>query len=100
MPDESLRFLWEEGERRVREAPPEQRAGMEVVVDRAVQELRRRLGGPYTLTELEDLYREGTDWVLELAMESLPDQPAAWDGQVLAGAAFARYARGAASPGR
>ena len=83
---------WREGERRVREAEPDQRPAMERVVDRIGAELRRRLGGPFTIDELVGLYRQGTDWALDLATTVAPDNPAAWDSRV-ADAAFLRYAR-------
>ena len=58
-------------------------------------ELRRRLGGPFSVQELARLYIEqGTDWCFEIAMREAPNNPAAWDLTTVAGAAFARYARG------
>ena len=57
---------------------------------------RRRLGGPFTAVELADLYGRGTDWCLELAVTTAPDDPRAWDAQTAADAAFARYVREAA----
>ena len=59
------------------------------------KELRRRLGGAFTLDELVDLYDEGTGWCTDLAVEVAPDEPFAWDARVVADAAFGRYARGA-----
>lgn len=86
-------FQWQEGERWLRDAPPEQRQTLERVVERAVAELRRRLGGPFTTAELAGLYdRQGTGWVTEMASSAAPDQPWAWD-QRIADAAFARYLR-------
>jgi hypothetical protein len=61
-----------------------------------VVELRRRLGGPFTTDELAALYLEqGTDWCFAVATRVAPDTPAAWDMTTVAGAAFARYVRGA-----
>jgi hypothetical protein len=86
-------FQWQEGERRVRDAPPEQRPTLERVVERTVAELRRRLGGPFTVGELARLYDEqGTSWVMEIAASVAPDRPWAWDQRV-GDAAFARYLR-------
>ena len=86
-------FQWQEGERWVREAPPEQRRTLDRVVERLVAELRRRLGGPFTAGELARLYDEqGTTWVTEMASSAAPEQPWAWDQRV-ADAAFARYLR-------
>ena len=63
-------------------------------------ELRRRLGGVFTLDELADLYDEGTGWCTDLAVEIAPDEPFAWDARIVADAAFGRYqrARDATSP--
>ena len=89
-------FQWQEGERWVRDAPPDQRPTLERVVERAVAELRRRLGGPFTAGELAGLYDDqGTGWVTEMASSAAPEQPWAWDQRV-ADAAFARYLREAA----
>ena len=86
-------YQWQEGERFVRDAPPEQRQTLDRVVERAVAELRRRLGGPFTAAELVGLYDDqGTGWVTEMASSTAPDQPWAWD-QRIADAAFARYLR-------
>ena len=67
---------------------------MERVVDELVLELRRRLGGPFTLNELARLYLEkGTDWCFQIATQVAPRNPAAWDLPTVGNAAFARYAR-------
>jgi hypothetical protein len=86
--------LWQEGERRLADAEPPDRQAQERVVDEVVLELRRRLGGPFTTSELADLYaREGTDWAFAVATRVAPANPEAWDMPVVTGAAFARYAR-------
>ena len=95
MPYESAREQWEEGMRRLDDAYPEQALTLERVT-RAVQaELRRRLGGPFTVEELVDLYDEGTGWCTDLAVEVAPDEPFAWDARIVADAAFGRYQRAA-----
>ena len=92
-PFDTAAFQWQEGERWVRDAPPEHRHTLDRVVDRAVAELRRRLGGPFTADELARLYDEqGTGWVTEMTTSAAPDQPWAWDQRV-ADAAYARYLR-------
>jgi hypothetical protein len=93
---ESALFQWQEGQRRLREAGPDDRPGLERVTNRIVAELRRRLGGTFTTGELADLYEQGTDWCLDLAVVTAPDNPRAWDSQTVADAAFARYLREAA----
>ncbi|MBV9050519.1 MAG: hypothetical protein JOY58_19795 [Solirubrobacterales bacterium] len=91
---EDLIGLWEEGQRRLASAEPQERAALERVVDAILGELRKRLGGIFTLQELTQLYLEqGTDWCFQLATEVAPSTPAAWDVTTVAGAAFARYAR-------
>ena len=86
--------LWDEGRRRLAEAPPGEQVALERVVDAIVTELRRRLGGPFTVQELARLYVEqGTDWCFGIATRVAPNTPAAWDLTTVAGSAFARYAR-------
>jgi hypothetical protein len=86
--------LWQEGMRRLRGADQGVRPALERVVDALVDELRRRLGGPFTTDELAALYLEqGTDWCFEIAVRVAPREPAAWDLTTVAGAAFARYVR-------
>ena len=95
MPYESAREQWESGLRRLDEAYPEQVNTLERVTREVQMELRRRLGGAFTLEELVELYDEGTGWCTDLAVEVAPDEPFAWDARVVADAAFGRYARGA-----
>ena len=95
MPYESAREQWEAGLRRLEEAYPEQVLTLERVTREVHSELRRRLGGAFTLEELVDLYDEGTGWCTDLAVEVAPDEPFAWDARVVADAAFGRYARAA-----
>jgi len=86
--------LWLDGERRLGDADPADRAAMDRATDAIVDELRRRLGGLFTTDELAALYgQQGTDWAFELATRAAPANPAAWDMPTVAGAAFARYAR-------
>jgi len=86
---------WEEGLRRLLEAPPEQRRTLERVTRAIEDELRRRLGGAFTSTELADLYDQGTGWTADVAVATAPEEPDAWDARTVADAAFARYLRGA-----
>ena len=95
MPYDSAREQWDEGMRRLDEAYPEQVLTLERVTREIQNELRRRLGGAFTLDELVDLYDEGTGWCTDLAVEVAPDEPFAWDVRLTADAAFFRYARDA-----
>jgi hypothetical protein len=90
---ETALLQWQDGERRLRDTPPDQRQAIQRVTDRIVAELRRRLGGPFTTDELVELYDAGTGWVSDLAVAVAPDAPEAWDVRVVGDAAFARYLR-------
>ena len=85
--------LWSDGQRRIGVAAPEERRLLERVSDRILDELRRRLGGPFTTRELAELYSAGTDWCLDVAIATVPNDPRAWDAQTAGDAAFARYVR-------
>ena len=85
---------WHEGERWIARLQPHEQLAADVVVDRLVAELRRRLGGTFTTRELAELYDQGTSWCLQLATQTAPGAPWAWDARVF-DAAFARYVRGA-----
>jgi hypothetical protein len=65
-----------------------------------VLDLRRRLGGKFSVDELAAYYLDhGTDWCYTIACRTAPDTPEAWDMAVVAGAAFSRYVRRAADYG-
>jgi hypothetical protein len=93
MPFDTAMDQWQAGVRRLADAPPEQRAVLERVTRRVVDDLRRRLGGPFRTDELVDLYDAGTGWVTDLAVQTAPDQPYAWDERIVGDAAFGRYVR-------
>ena len=93
MPFETAMPQWEEGARRLAAAPPGQRRTLERVTDRVVEELRRRLGGPFTTAELVELYDGGTSWVTDVAVAAAPEDPDAWDVRTVGDAAFLRYLR-------
>jgi hypothetical protein len=90
---ETALLQWDDGLRRLRDAPDEHRAVLERVTDRILEELRRRLGGTFTTDELVALYGRGTDWCLDVAVRAAPEDPEAWDSQVVTDAAFGRYLR-------
>jgi hypothetical protein len=88
--------LWREGQRRLDQADPSVKPALERVIDAVAAELRRRVGGTFTTEELARFYGEaGTDWIFEIATRVAPGTPEAWDLTTVAGAAFARYVRGA-----
>jgi hypothetical protein len=87
---------WREGEARVDAmADPRLQARAHDVIEQSLIALRRRLGGAFTVDELAELYGQGTDWLVEVAMRLAPDDPALWDARLTADATFARYVRGA-----
>jgi hypothetical protein len=74
---ENAVFQWEEGFRALQAA----RSGS--AADRAFgrailavqDELRKRLGSSFTIAELSALYRESTDWGLDITLASSADEP-------------------------
>jgi hypothetical protein len=95
VPYETAVEQWEAGLRRLAHAYPEQEPTLERVTRAIEAQLRRRLGGAFTVDELVDLYDEGTGWCTDLAVEVAPDEPFAWDARIVADAAFGRYLRAA-----
>jgi hypothetical protein len=93
VPFENAIYQWDEGRRRLREAPTVRRPALERVTDQIVAELRRRLGGQFTTGELADLHAQGPDGGLALAVATAPEDPHAWDSGTVADAAFSRYVR-------
>lgn len=87
---------WRHGERMLSGLAPDARPAADRVTETIVDELRRRLGGPFTVAELAGLYqRDGTDWCTDIAARIAPDRPQTWDPRIVADAAFARYVRAA-----
>jgi hypothetical protein len=86
---------WEEGLRRLAEAPDDEQRMLERVTQAIHAELRRRLGGAFTTDELAELYEQGTDWATDIAVAVAPEDPYAWDVRTVADAAFGRYLRSA-----
>ena len=89
---ESALYQWEEGQRRIREADPVTARRLDRAADVVAGELRRRLGGSFTLDELVALYGEGTDWATDIANSA----GGGYDSTTAVDAAFNRYSRGAA----
>ncbi|MEA2450549.1 MAG: hypothetical protein QOG63_2481 [Thermoleophilaceae bacterium] len=86
---ENALFQWEEGDRRLRSYDDPVRSQLLRAEGRVYEELRRRLGGAFTLSELANFYGEGTDWAEDIADRAL----AGTDSSAVVDAAFARYAR-------
>jgi hypothetical protein len=86
---ENALFQWEEGDRRLRATDDPVRRQLFGAEGRVYEEIRRRLGGKFTLAELANFYGEGTDWAEDIADRAL----AGTDSSTVVDAAFARYAR-------
>jgi hypothetical protein len=93
-PLENALFQWEEGLRALRAIEePRERRQADRVVGAIQDELRRRIGPTFSAAELAELYGRGTDWCLQVAMDTVPGIGA--DPRSLADAAFWLYLRGA-----
>jgi hypothetical protein len=84
---------WREAERRLGEVPADRQRVVDRVVERIYAELRRRLGSTFTSDELVELYERGTEWAQQLARQTAPDHPWAWEPRLVVDGAFARYLR-------
>jgi hypothetical protein len=94
---DAARYQWDDGRRRLAEYGPETARfrHLMILVDAVVDELRRRLGGTFTLAELVALYERAEDWVREIVAAATPAKPRAdvKDSALVQDAAFAFYAR-------
>ena len=64
-------------------------------VDVVSDELRRRVGGTFTLAELADAYGSAEGWLLTVVGEQAPSKGWARTASLAADAAFHAYSRGA-----
>ena len=94
---ESARRDWEEGYRRLleeaRESPADER--LHAQVDAVLAELRRRVGGVFTVPELAAAYAESERWSRTTVAENAPAPGWPRTLSVVEAAAFHLYARGA-----
>lgn len=94
---ELARQQWQDGARRVRETSrdPVQHGRLMTVVDALVVELRRRVGGIFTLEQLAAEYERVDRWGLDVVAENAAVP--GWAGSLATAqdAAFYTYARGA-----
>ncbi len=97
-PLELVRHEWDEGHRRLESERGDRSryrrlvAQVEVVVD----ELRKRVGGKYTLAELAAAYADADRWARAVVEERAPDPGWPRDLSLVLAAAFHSYQRGAA----
>lgn len=103
---EIARQEWEESHRRLEAASSDRRLYLRLLdqVEAVLNELRRRVGQTFTLTQLADEYHRADDWARDVLLDGdeNEDEGAAPSGASAAtvalaqGAAFYVYARGAA----
>lgn len=94
---ELARQQWQEGYRRLQEEARVSGAGetLREQVEAVTAELRRRLGGAFTLAELARLYEGSERWAQEAVAQRCPSPGWARWAATAADAAFHLYARGA-----
>jgi hypothetical protein len=88
---------WEEGHRRLLEQArePSERERLFAQVDAVGAELRRRVGGVFTLRELVAAYAEAEEWSRAAVSEQAPAPGWPRTLSLVEAAAFHLYARGA-----
>jgi hypothetical protein len=93
------RQQWEDGYRRIQGQASDRALHSHLLrqVDVVLAELRRRLGGRFTLAELADEYQGSERWAHEAIENSETGEEPTWARWVSTAtdAAFHRYARGA-----
>jgi hypothetical protein len=94
---ESARRDWEDGWRRLQEESRERAAAdrLDRQVEAVTNELRRRVGGTYTLAELAETYAGSDRWARQAVAEQAPVPGWSRSLAFALDAAFHVYARGA-----
>jgi hypothetical protein len=95
---ESARRDWEDGYRRLLDETAQDRAAAEPLhaqVEAVLAELRRRLGGTFTLRELAAAYASAERWSRDAVAEHAPAPGWPRTHSLVEAAAFHLYARGA-----
>ena len=93
---ELARQQWEESYRRLAGAPPADiDARVLEQIEAITQELRRRIGGTFTLTDLAGVYDASEQWTHTAISERFPRPGWARSASAAADAAFHLFARGA-----
>jgi len=94
---ESARREWAEGHRRLTEQLPDEatRERLLAQVDVVAAELRRRVGGVFTLRELAAAYARSDEWSRAVVSEQAPAPGWPRTLSLVEAAAFHLYARGA-----
>jgi hypothetical protein len=94
---ESARREWEEGHRRLVEQSRDRATGDRLMaqVEAVADELRRRVGGTFTLAELAHAYAGAESWSRHVVAERAPLPGWPRTLSIVEAAAFHVYARGA-----
>ena len=92
------RHEWAEADRALHAARADRAhyASLLAQLDVLVDELRKRVGGTYTLAELAAAYRDAEAWARPLVQERAPSPGWPRDLSLVLAAAFHQYQRGAA----
>jgi hypothetical protein len=94
---ESARRDWEDGYRRLHDQAQrvDQPERLHAQVDAVLGELRRRVGGTYTLNELATAYARAEEWSRTVVAEEAPAPGWPRTLALVEAAAFHEYSRGA-----
>ena len=94
---ELTRQEWEEGHRRLEAQRDDPRRYRRLVqqLELVADELRKRVGGTYTLADLASAYHDADRWARELVEERAPSPGWPRDLSLVLAAAFHAYQRGA-----
>ncbi|MCW2973174.1 MAG: hypothetical protein JWN72_1447 [Thermoleophilia bacterium] len=92
---EYARTRWEDGERRVQRIASDSRRRdlVEDVVEAVISELEKRVGGNFTTMDLIGEQEGAERWIMPIAHELAPEEPGAWEMDLIQNSAFYRYAR-------
>jgi hypothetical protein len=92
-----VRHEWEDGQRRLEAERGDARRyrGLLDQVDVVTGELRRRVGGTFTLAELAAAYRDADSWARQAVADRAPGPGWPRDLSLVLAAAFHAYQRGA-----
>ena len=94
---ESARRDWEDAHRRLTEAARDatDAEALHAQVDAVSEELRKRVGGAYTLAELASEYRHAERWTRAAVAGKAPSEGWPSSLSMVEGTAFLLYSRGA-----
>ncbi len=92
-------FEWQDGARRLAATTGVERMACLAVVDAVHAELKRRLGRPFTVSDLAAAHRDAVSWFLPVATSVAPRHPVAHDAAIALDGAFASYMRHAIDAG-